>query len=258
MADGNCREDSDTTTRRSVLKTAGGIGAGSLVLGSASPGSARHTIATDITFVQIDTMSAHPNPDDKEISIIDYLEARWEDEIEDGSGDYEASITSNYEVIPESELDQTDTLEDRRYSADKWLRENDSNTYDNNDVMVVLDYWGVGGEPYARGRSNTAGDSTNATVIVDCWYEDDGQLPSTYRAVGTEGLAVRPTLKTYGAEHPDDVEVIPTSYYGDVASLMYNGDGHGCDDYTGSVDFIETFLSSCTESAVRKYIEDNL
>lgn len=251
MTDDN-RSPRRTASRRRVLKTSGAIGVGAIGAATSQTAAASGS-ATSIGYTKIEGADYGYKDEAR-----DFADELWSSYIEDGSGDYGATFVKNYNLIYESELDETGTLEERRRAADRVLRENYTSFYEGHDAHIVVDEFGESsGGPYAIGPHQTAGQSSEKTGIVDSWFEENDELHPKHDIVGTAGIAARPLMQMYGGQSPDHVERITPNRTYNRYSVMWNEEGAACQS-TGGRGYVEQRCSPCTTSTVRDYIDNSL
>lgn len=200
----------------------------------------------------------HTSASSQMYDIRDRIRDEWEEHIEDGSGDYDVSLTVYFEggaEVPETPLPSAG-LNDRLYAADDWLDNNESTLYNNADSIIVVDHYGADSNTYGWGYLGTAGNSNNICGIVDTHYEDNNNYPSELSGVQAPGVAFHEVLHTFDARHPEDVTTWYNQLSNDLISIMYSWDGVGCNNNgnTGQVSF---GVSVCTRSSVRSYIDNH-
>lgn len=194
-------------------------------------------------------------PSNKMDDILNYTSNTWSEWTEDGSGQYDAGFTAQYQAgatIPGSALPDTNSLFDRLQAADNWLSNNESNLYSGADSIIVVDYYGNDPNTYGWAYIQTAGTDDNKCGLVDTQWEDTGSLPSELSNVKSEGVAIHECYHTFNARHPKDV----TTFSTDDITLMYSWDGVDCNN-DGSTNVVVDITSNCTDSDVRGYIDNN-
>lgn len=209
------------------------------------------------------------DPNSKISGISNWLDSSWQDNIEDGSGDYSAdfSVESKSAVeVPSSALrgcsqccgGEVSCVElcERRSDAQDWLHNNWSG-YSSPDVVLVVDYYGgddaegSNQDTYGCAAVANAGNDSGKTAIIDTYYEDNNQLDSNFTEVKTEGVGFHEVGHEYCALHEDS-----SIYYDDESTLMYSP-GAGVADCTnnGTSETIKNDVSACSKSVIQCYID---
>ena len=83
--------------------------------------------------------------------MLSWISDEWNENIEDGSNEYDAGVTAQYQggvTIPASTLPDNNSLADRLYDADDWLSSNESDLYSGAEAIVVVDYYGDDSNTY--------------------------------------------------------------------------------------------------------------
>lgn len=218
-------------------------------------------MTSDICIIGTDRFwNNHRSPTNEIESISGYINSEWDDEISDGSGDYDKIVTLYYEggaSIPESALRDNGNLDERNEDGDNWLENNESTLYSNSDAIVIVDYYGLDSNTYGWGYIGYAGGNFNLTGLVDTHHEDNGNLPSELSEVESEGVAFHELLHNFSAEHPDDVTTISFGFGDeDVITIMYSWDGVRCSN-NGNTELMTSRASNCTINTVRSYIDNH-
>jgi len=200
----------------------------------------------------------------KRDSIKNYAEDVWKDEIEDGSGMYEASFTS----IDSSQIEiskwwlcnddgtSCDSIWHRAGDADDYLQEHHS-FYDSADVIIVADYMEDPNNNYHwGGAQDKAGTSTNKVAIIDV-----GQIEGTngaWDSEESEGVTAHELMHMFIDQ--SDKEHYPHITSVGSASLSWDSGeiAEECDYSDRSANGVAKFVSDCTKSRVRSFIESNM
>lgn len=198
------------------------------------------------------------DPDTHLEDVRDWCESVWEDDIEDGSGDYEASWfywTST--EIPESELcsdfDNCD-LADRRDDAVEWLEENWS-AWDSSTAGVVLDYFDGEGGSMGLARLSAAGRTSRKFGIVDTYYHDAGYLDSGFHEdTQSEGTSQHEVGHLYGAHHEDGTVYSTNNVTLIVTPSVYDDYEPQCIDNGDDTEKRRGWHTNCVIDIVRDHI----
>jgi hypothetical protein len=198
--------------------------------------------------------------------IKNYLEDVWSDQMEDGSGDYEAHFTTQSTTIPDSSLcDSSRNCRDywdRADEADGWLSTNWSwNRYTGYDVIVVADYVTNSNKYNYRGAAqSTAGTTTDKVAILDA---NEIQGDTTFRPNPIEKIAAHELFHMFldepkGEEHRPFLHWSSRSY-STLGTLMWDPGNPMGDCYDGQTpDDIEDDISNCTENIAKEWIDNNM
>ncbi|GAA1333744.1 hypothetical protein GCM10009647_075100 [Streptomyces sanglieri] len=188
--------------------------------------------------------------------IMNQISDWWEDEVENSDDDYDASFTYIYSpTIPESAIEDADSLSERRREADDWLEEN-YNNYDNRASIQILDWVGKSGDDWPIGNASVGvalQDTAYKTGITDvAYFEDPAHFFSEVEEYGTvfhELLHNYSVLHEHGAVNASN----NTSF---ILSAGKDEDDDSC-YWIGDPNQRTDWMSTCSESEVHNHVDDN-
>lgn len=191
-------------------------------------------------------------------SVKDWCESAWS-QVEDGSGDYEASFYAWGDTVqvPSKVLpDGDEAFSERVWEADQWLQDN-WYYYESSDAVVLADHYGKGKHDNHGKTKGQAGSNILNVAMYDTYYEDENELFPTYEGVGTEGVAYHELSHLFQAFHSD--ATTNSSWFSPTeASILYSPAEDPECSVEGSPDAVERFHSACGRSAIRGFIDQEL
>jgi len=191
--------------------------------------------------------------------IQQYIKSVWQNQIEDGSGDYDATfhVIGGIEIPSWYLCDSCSDYWERANDADDWLYNNYDN-YRAYDVMTVADYHDNNLDHSGVAQSK-AGTTRDKIAITNAKALEDNSLhqPNPIEKISAHEL-MHMFIDESDSEHYPKVSTT-SGTPGGIGTLMYHVEDSTGVCYDGDpADEINDNVSYCTESTVKTFIDNNM